>query len=188
MLHNLHSIVQGIPNLPLPKKAICESINCTGCLVGEMTRSPFNHKIEGAFRHIQRIHVDLVGPYSVESIDTKKKYAMTITDKFTRYRFTYFLRKKDDALGSLKTYRAMAETHFCEKGYKVTAMRCDEGGEFISKPSNAWRAKHRIRLEDTPARTPQGDGISETTNKIIVSKANAMMQTAKAKVLLGDGC
>ena len=89
----------------------------------------------------------------------------------------YFLKKKSDALESFKLYLNAARN---ETGKIPLAIRTDGGGEFTSTEFKRYLGDNGISAELTIAYAPQEDGISEVGNRIIVGRANAMMQHANA--------
>nr|GFA93213.1 hypothetical protein [Tanacetum cinerariifolium] len=70
--------------------------------------------------------MDLFGPTSIKSID-KKYYSLVVTDDFSRFSWTFFLRTKDETFYILKDFIALIEYQLNKK---VKAIRCDNGTEF----------------------------------------------------------
>nr|GEW73454.1 putative ribonuclease H-like domain-containing protein [Tanacetum cinerariifolium] len=58
---------------------------------------------------------------------------MTVTDDFSRFTWTFFLKSKDETSGILKKFITEIENL---KDLKVKIIRCDNGGEFRNKEMN----------------------------------------------------
>nr|XP_009785090.1 PREDICTED: uncharacterized protein LOC104233401 [Nicotiana sylvestris] len=73
--------------------------------------------------------MDLFGPTRTASIGGKK-YAFVIVDDFSRFTWVIFLSHKDAAL---KNFEVFCKKVQCEKGYYISIIRSDHGGEFESR-------------------------------------------------------
>lgn len=102
---------------------------CEGCVEGKMCRKPFKPVGEiQATRRLQRVHSDVCGPLSTESIGGRR-YFVTFTDDFSRCSRVYFMRNKTEVLEKFKLFEAVT-TNDC--GLKIGALRTDNGGEYVS--------------------------------------------------------
>jgi hypothetical protein len=150
---------------------------CTSCLEGKMVRHPFKPAERKTTRPLSLMHFDLCGPMQVESIG-RSRYFLLGTDDFSRWRVVKFLHKKSDAARAFEEIQAEFERHFSEKNYKIGAIRTDNGGEFTSAEFLAALRSDGIQAQPTVPYTPQEDGVSENGMRVIVGRANAMMQQA----------
>jgi hypothetical protein len=85
----------------------------------------------------------------------------------------------------LKEHIAKVELHFKGRGnHLVKKLRTDKGGEFENKDLQAYEVQKGIQHQFTVSRTPQQDGISEISNKIIIGPANSMLHASNAPKFL----
>ena len=69
---------------------------CDACQKAKQRRTSFKNKTESSIDEpLHLLHLDLFGPVNVPSI-SKKRYALVIVDKFTRFTWVYFLFRKDE--------------------------------------------------------------------------------------------
>ena len=169
----LSAMVIGMPSI----KGDPDRERCKGCLLGKMTHTPFKDAINKTTAPLQRVYMDLCGPMKTQSI-SRKSYFLLITDKYTCYRRVYFLSKKSEAFENIKAYHQAVKTEMLRN--QLHAVWTDGGGEFMSAEFTKYLNENGIQAELTVAYTPQQDGISEVGNRIIVGRANAMLQCAKA--------
>jgi len=68
-----------------------------------------------------------------------------------------------------------------EKGYKINVIRTDGGGEY-SRGVFQRELKHSgIEWQVTVPYTPQENGVSENSNRVLVQRANSLIQHAGAR-------
>nr|GEZ45383.1 putative ribonuclease H-like domain-containing protein [Tanacetum cinerariifolium] len=84
-----------------------------------------------------------------------------VTDDFSRFTWTFFLKSKDETSGILKKFITEIENL---KDLKVKIIRCDNGGEFRNKEMNDFCSQKRIKKEFSNARIPQQNGVAESEN------------------------
>ena len=169
----LSAMVIGIPTV----KGDLVRERCKGSFLRKMTRMPFRDAIYKTTASLQRVYMDLCGPMMTQSIGGKS-YFLLITDEYTRYRRVYFLSKKSEALENFKAYHQAVKTVI--RRNQLRAVWTDGGGEFTTAVFTKYLNGNGIPAELTVAYTPQQDGISEVGNRIIVGRANAMLQCANA--------
>ena len=90
--------VRGIPRLSGEPKPISGK-----CMKRKQTKN--SHKKEKEIRtvkHLDLLHMDLMGPMRTESRDGKK-YVLIVVDDFKRYSVVSFLREKLEAIEQLKS-------------------------------------------------------------------------------------
>ena len=106
---------------------------------------------------LQLLHMDSFGPTRTLSLGGKQ-YALVIVDNYSTFTWTLFLAYKDETI--------VFFTKFCkkiqnEKGFKITTIRTDHGGEFDCKPFEKYYDKNDIEHNFSPPRTPQQNRIVE---------------------------
>jgi transposase InsO family protein len=77
---------------------------------------------------LERIHMDVCGPFSVAST-TKHKYYVIFVDEFFRKCWIFFIQMKDQTFSKFCEFKALVEK---ASGKQVKALRSDNGGEYIS--------------------------------------------------------
>ncbi|GJU28039.1 putative ribonuclease H-like domain-containing protein [Tanacetum coccineum] len=111
--------------------------------------------------------MDLFGPTSVRSIN-HKTYCLVITDDFSRFSWTFFLRTKDETSAILKDFIRQIENQLNQK---VKIIRCDNGTEFKNKDVIEFCGLKGIKREYSNARTPQQNGVAERKNRTLIEAA-----------------
>jgi hypothetical protein len=149
---------------------------CVDCVIGKMPRLPFKVDDKIVTRLLELIYMDLCWPMKTMSVGGSR-YMMIVTDARSQMRYIYFLKKSGKALEYFKEYHIMAEK---KTGQKLMAVRSDNGGEFVNGEFRKYFKNHGIEQQLTAPYTPQEDGVSEVSNRIIISKANTILHTANA--------
>ncbi|GJZ55084.1 putative ribonuclease H-like domain-containing protein [Tanacetum coccineum] len=120
---------------------------------------------------LQLLHMDLFGPTSVRSIN-HKTYCLVITDDFSRFSWTFFLRTKDETSAILKDFIRQIENQLNQK---VKTIRCDNGTEFKNRDVIEFCGLKGIKREYSNARTPQQNGVAERKNRTLIEAARTML-------------
>nr|GEZ34471.1 hypothetical protein [Tanacetum cinerariifolium] len=120
--------------------------------------------------------MDLFGPTSVSSI-SHKWYCLVVTDDFSRFTWTFFLKSKDETSGILKKFITEIENL---KDLKVKIIKCDNGGEFRNKEINDFCSQKGIKREFSNARTPQQNGFTKRRNRALIEAARTMVLVYKS--------
>nr|GEV77941.1 hypothetical protein [Tanacetum cinerariifolium] len=166
-----HNLVRG-----LPTKCFKNDHTCTACLKGKQHKASCKSKlVNSVSKPLHTLHMDLFGPTSVCSI-SHKWYCLVVTDDFSRFTWTFFLKSKDETSGILKKFITEIEN------LKVKIIRCDNGGEFRNKEMNNFCSQKGIKREFSNARTPQQNGVAERRNRTLIEVARTMLADAKLPV------
>ncbi|GJZ10136.1 putative ribonuclease H-like domain-containing protein [Tanacetum coccineum] len=135
---NLNRLVKGNLVRGLPTKLFLNDHTCVACQKGKQHKASCKAKLVSSISHtLQLLHMDLFGPTSVRSIN-HKTYCLVITDDFSRFSWTFFLRTKDETSAILKDFIR-----------QITPMN-----------QKGSRGKHN-------ARTPQQNGVAERKNRTL---------------------
>lgn len=161
-----NDMVKGLPNF-----SGTAAMDCVGCIQGKQSRQPFSGHRERARRPLERIHADVCGPITPQTWDGKR-YFVTFTDDFTHFSVVYLIREKSEVFSKFKEYEAMATARF---GTKISCIRSDNGGEFVSGAQLEYYKKQGIQFESTVAYTPQQNGVAERLNRTLVEKTRSMI-------------
>ncbi|GKC01815.1 putative ribonuclease H-like domain-containing protein [Tanacetum coccineum] len=113
----------------------------------------------------------LFGPTSVRSINHKTD-CLVITDDFSRFSWTFFLRTKDETSAILKDFIRQIENQLNQK---VKTIRCDNGTEFKNRDFIEFCVLKGIKREYINARTPQQNGVAERKNRTLIEAARTML-------------
>nr|GEV88050.1 retrovirus-related Pol polyprotein from transposon TNT 1-94 [Tanacetum cinerariifolium] len=153
--------------------------NCTACLKGKQHKVSCKSKlVTSVTKPLHTLHMDLFSLNSISSI-SHKWYCLVVTDDFSRFTWTFFLKSKDETSDILKKFITEIENL---KDLKVKIIRCDNGGEFRNKEMNDFYSQKRIKREFSNARTPQQNGVSEKRNRTLIEAARTMLADAKLPV------
>nr|GEZ84643.1 hypothetical protein [Tanacetum cinerariifolium] len=169
-----HNLVRG-----LPTKCFDNDHTCTACLKGKQNKASCKSKLVNfVSKPLHTLHMDLFGPTSVSSI-SHKWYCLVVTDDFSKFTWTFFLKSKNETSGILKKFITEIENL---KDLKVKIIKCDNGGEFRSKEMNDFCSQKGIKGEFSNDRTPQQNGVAERRNRTLREAARTMLVDAKHPV------
>nr|GEU39934.1 putative ribonuclease H-like domain-containing protein [Tanacetum cinerariifolium] len=151
-----HNLVRG-----LPFKYFENNHTCVACLKGKQHKASCKTKlVNSVTKPLYTLHMDLFGPTSVSS-HNHKWYCLVVTDDFSRFTWTFFLKTKDETSGILRNFITKIENL---KELRVKKIRCDNGGEFRNKEMNDFCSRKGIKREFSNARTPQQNGVLYVLN------------------------
>jgi len=165
-----NKIVNGLPNLVLPDNHQCDS-----CALGKITRASFTHgPWKRSERPLGRIHADLMDSGLLST--SGARYVFVLTDDFSRYTTTYFLKHKSDAFKYFQIYHREMERQLDKK---IQKLKTDNGGEFTSNEFTAYLQHHGIRHELTVPYTPEQNGVVERANRTLTEISRTITLAAK---------
>ncbi|GJU64701.1 putative ribonuclease H-like domain-containing protein [Tanacetum coccineum] len=169
---NLNRLVKGNLVRGLPTKLFQNDHTCVACQKGKQHKASCKAKLVSSISNtLQLLHMDLFGPTSVRSIN-HKTYCLVITDDFSRFSWTFFLRTKDETSAILKDFIRQIENQLNQK---VKIIRCDNGTEFKNKEVIEFCGLKGIKREYSNARTPQQNGVAERKNRTLIEAARTML-------------
>ncbi|GKA87184.1 putative ribonuclease H-like domain-containing protein [Tanacetum coccineum] len=169
---NLNRLVKGNLVRGLPTKLFQNDHTCVACQKGKQHKASCKPKLVSSISHtLQLLHMDLFGPTSVRSIN-HKTYCLVITDDFSRFSWTFFLRTKDETSAILKDFIRQIENQLNQK---VKIIRCDNGTEFKNSEVIEFCGLKGIKREYSNARTPQQNGVAERKNRTLIEAARTML-------------
>nr|GEU79785.1 putative ribonuclease H-like domain-containing protein [Tanacetum cinerariifolium] len=122
----------------LPSKCFENDHTCVACLKGKQHKASCKTKlVNSVSKPLYTLHMDLFGPTSVSSLN-HKWYCLVVTDDFSRFTWTFFLRTKDETSSILRNFITKIENL---KDFKVKIIRCDNRGEFKNHKMNKFCTK-----------------------------------------------
>nr|GEZ38020.1 putative ribonuclease H-like domain-containing protein [Tanacetum cinerariifolium] len=140
-----HNLVRG-----LPSKCFNNDHTCVACLKGKHHKASCKTKlVNSVTKPLHTLHMDLFRPTSVSSLN-HKWYCLVVTDDFSRFTWTFFLKTKDETSGILRNFITEIENL---KDLKIKIIRCDNRGEFRNKEMNDFCLRNGIKREFSNART-----------------------------------
>ena len=96
--------------------------------MSKFMKTTFHEKENHASVILERVHIDVCGPFSVASIE-KHRYYVIFVDEFSHKCQIFFMQKKDQTFSKFCEFKALVEK---ESGKQVKALQSDNGGEYIS--------------------------------------------------------
>nr|GEW72510.1 hypothetical protein [Tanacetum cinerariifolium] len=94
-----HNLVRG-----LPSKCLDNDHTCAACLKGKQHKASCKTKlVNSVTKPLHTLHMDLFCPTSVSSLN-HKWYCLVVTDDFSRFTWTFFLKTKDETSGILRNF------------------------------------------------------------------------------------
>jgi hypothetical protein len=148
---------------------------CEPCIFGKQRRHNIPKTATRRTSLLALVHTDLKGPLSVPTPEGYRYWQPFIDDK-SRFTAVAFLKKKSDAFGSFKRFKAYAENKL---GCKIQVERDDKGGEFIGKEFFDFCADEGILRQHTEPDEPHQNGVAERANEDIAAGATALLVQAK---------
>nr|GEZ79001.1 hypothetical protein [Tanacetum cinerariifolium] len=168
-----HNLVKG-----LPSKCFDNDHTCVACLKEKKHKASCKTKlVNSVTKPLHTLHMDLFRPTSVSSLN-HKWYCLVVTDDFSRFTWTFFLKTKDETSGILRNFITEIENL---KDLKVKLIRCDNGGEFRNKEINDFCSRKGIKREFRNAKTPQQNGVVEWRNRTLIEAAKTMVLVNKSQ-------
>nr|GEZ95937.1 hypothetical protein [Tanacetum cinerariifolium]GFA08467.1 hypothetical protein [Tanacetum cinerariifolium] len=169
-----HNLVRG-----LPSKCFDNDHTFVACLKEKQHKASYKTKlVNSVTKPLHTLHMDLFGPTFVSSLN-HKWYCLVVTDDFSRFTWTFFLKTKDATSGILRNFITEIENL---KELKVKIIRCDNRGEFRNKEMNDFCSRKGIKREFSNAKTPQQNGVAERRNRTLIEAARTMLADAKLHV------
>ncbi|GKC77716.1 putative ribonuclease H-like domain-containing protein, partial [Tanacetum coccineum] len=163
----------------LPSKSFENNHTCVTCLKGKQYKASCKTKLVNfVTKPFHTLHMDLFRPTSVSSLN-HKWYCLVVTDDFSRFTWTFFLKSKDETSSILRNFITEIENL---KDLKLKIIRCDNGGEFRNKELDELSFRKGIKREFSNARTPQQNGVAERRNRTLIEAARTMLADAKLPV------
>ncbi|GJS53820.1 putative ribonuclease H-like domain-containing protein [Tanacetum coccineum] len=169
---NLNKLVKDNLVRGLPSKSFKNDHTCVACQKGKQHKASCKAKMDRYVTHpLHTLHMDLFGPTSVRSIN-HASYCLVITDDCSRFCWVFFLAKKDETSGILKTFIKQIENQLNQK---VKIIRSDNGTEFKNRGMLEFCGEKGIKQEFSNARTPQQNGVAERMNRTLIEAARTML-------------
>ncbi|XP_071687288.1 uncharacterized protein [Rutidosis leptorrhynchoides] len=151
-----------------------KDINCEPCDVchkAKQTRETFNDSDHKSVAVGDLVHINLWGPFRVQSREGFK-YFLTIIDDYSRAVWTYLIKSKDEVFSHIKSFVFFLETQFESK---VKIIRPDNGTEFVNNQMDDFIKDKGILHQTSCVYTPQQNGIVERKHRHLLNVSRALM-------------
>lgn len=152
--------------IPLLKSSSLES--CPVCPLAKQKMLPFVSNNNLSSSSFDLIHIDIWGPFSVESIDGFR-YFLTTVDDCTRFTWTYMLRNKSDVSTIMSSFIKLVQTQYQTN---IKSIRSDNSPELHFGP---LLREHGITHQFSCAYTPQQNSVVERKHQHILNVARALL-------------
>ena len=166
-MRTIQAATPGLPHVPFKQLQPCEV-----CQLAKSTRQVSRTPQRRARQPLEKIHIDLVGRIQPQS-SQGHNYVTVITDDYSRYRWTFSTPVKGDAHQIVVNFVQWTQVH-CSP-FHIQVIRIDQGKEFGVTALRTLCERESIDLEYSAAYTPEQNGIAEASNKVLLTKARAMM-------------
>ena len=124
---------------------------------------------------LQLLQVDLCGNFRYKNF-TSSRYVLTIQDAYSRYYTVIHLKNKSDAPDKFIEWVKITENHFASRGgYKVGAVRTDNGGEFVNDTLHEFFKERGIEHQLTVPYTSFQNGAVERAHRSIENKTRCLL-------------
>lgn len=164
-------LVRGLPKIKYEKDKSCEA-----CIQGKHVKSSFKPiNMISTKRPLELLHMDLFGPTKHASL-SGKRYGFVIIDDYSRFTWVIFLKHKDEAFESFKTFFKKVQN---EKGSNIVAIRSDHGGEFENALFKTFLEENGVTHNFSCPRTPQQNGVVERKNRTLQEMARTLLNDSK---------
>ena len=95
--------------------------------MGKFVKTTFHEKENHASVILERIHIDVCGPFSVAST-TRHRYYVIFSYDYSRICWIFFMQKKSEMFSKFYEFKTLVEK---ESAKQVKALRSNNGGEYI---------------------------------------------------------
>jgi len=171
MLQHTIDKVDGI-DLSRSSLDVLKGRTCEPCNVGKMVRQPFKAADgERTTRALQLVHSDAAGKMGVP-MPKENEYLVSVIDYFTRYKALVPVRTKGQAKDVIMQVVNLWEN---QTGYKVQAIRTDDGKEYTGGEFTAWLNDKGIEHQRSAPYTSQHNGMAERYNRTVQERTSALL-------------
>src|SRR6185503_2152302 len=147
---------------------------CEPCILGKMTRGPFQPSTTSTTRPGECVFSDIKGPFRAAGLNRDYRYYVTYIDHFTRYTELFLLKRKSDQLDAFKAYEARMLTLHKHSVSCVEQLQTDNAGEYLSNACQAYYREKGIHHRTIIAYDSESNGLPERLNRAIMEIAEPM--------------
>ena len=169
-----------VKGVSLTSEALPHHSTCPGCQAGKAKRRSYkasSSRPERSTHPLERIHLDLVGPFQTASINGHH-FAVSFTCEYSSHVWSLPLKTKSETLGTFKVFCTQVKSRY---GFSIKYFRSDRGGEFMGKEFSDFLASKGIIRETSAPNTPQQNGLAERMQQTIWSGVRAILHRSGMK-------
>ncbi|GLC47439.1 hypothetical protein PLESTM_002074400 [Pleodorina starrii] len=144
---------------------------CETCAMGKHPKKPFPDSKSSVSQPLERVHMDIMGPLSVESYGGFT-YVATFLDECTGLSAVTLLKDKGQATAAVKVMLTLLET---QSGRTVRKVRTDRGREYLNSEIDTFYEERGITHETSAPYTPQQNGVAERLNRTLMERVRCML-------------
>ena len=164
----------------LDPKAV-EPLKCDICIQAMATKKVRYIQMPRATTILEKVHSDICGPISPETL-SKKRYFVSFIDDKTRWATVKLLNTRDNLYEALEEYKNEEERQL---GTRLIRLHSDNAKEYKSERFTGQLVG--IRLTYSAPYSPEQNGVSERFNRTIINKVRAMLiSSGVGKPLWGE--
>ena len=152
------------------QKLKLSELPCETCHASKAVKRKHAGHLKRATYPLGLVHTDIQGPFREKDLDGNW-YQMILVDDFTRRKWLFRLKSKDEYPLRLKQWIAMM-------GLPPDRMRSDFGGEFLGEFMNGFLqvcAERGIHPEKSLPGESEQNGVAERANRTLLEMARSMM-------------
>lgn len=167
--------------LPITTSSLHKSEVCPVCPLAKQKRLPFvsnNNMSKSAF---DLVHLDVWGPFGIESIEGYK-YFLTLVDDCTRATWVYMMKNKSEVLTVFPIFVQHVKTQY---NTDIKVIRSDNAPELAF--TNLIQ-KHGIFHQYSCAYTPQQNSVVERKHQHILNVARALLFQSNIPLVYWSDC
>ncbi|CAO2825263.1 unnamed protein product [Amaranthus hypochondriacus] len=178
-----HAPMKKLNRLGLTTTSTTSLTSCLTCPLGKFTKLPFPHSQSHANHPFELLHIDIWGPYKVQTRG-KHSFFLTVVDDHTRSTWVTLLQHKSQAFSTLLTFVNIAKTQF---NSTVKTIRSDNALEFQDSQCQLLYDTHGIVHQTTCVDRAQQNGRAERRHRNILEMARCLrFQAGLPKSYWGD--
>jgi hypothetical protein len=165
ILSKTKALSRGLENVDTTELALCRT-----CHLSKAQRTVSRDPRPLPSSPLDEVFIDVVGPveYSVQA----NRWATVVTDAKTRYRWAFGAPDKSSI--SIQISQLIRQQQH-QYGKIVKLIFSDGGTEIQNSVIKDLAMIEGIRLDKSAAYTPEQNGLSESSNKVVVTRARSML-------------
>lgn len=167
--------------LRIPESSLHKSEHCPVCPLAKQKRLSFNSSVTTSVSPFDLIHLDVWGPFSIESVEGYR-YFLTIVDDCTRVTCIYMMRNKNDVLTVFPEFINHVATQY---NTHIKVIRSDNAPELSF---TQLVKQHGMIHQFSCAYTPQQNSIVERKHQHILNVARALLFQSKVPLAYWSDC
>ena len=143
---------------------------CRSCILSKSQRTISRKKQTRRSHIFDMVHTDVIGPITPRGYNGDL-WAVTFTDDFSRYRWIYSFKQKNEACAATVNFIKYVKTQY---NRAVKIIRMDNGNEYGGGRLLEFFRENGIKQEPTAPYTPEQDGVSERGNRTLLERVRSI--------------